>query len=485
MLHLYDTSRRQKRSFSAARAPEVTIYSCGPTVYARQHLGNMRPYVFADTLCRTLALFGYQPRQVINITDVGHLTDDADHGDDKLEVSARATRRSAKDIALEYTALFQRDLALVGVRPPAVWAFATEHIPEQLELIRLLEARGYTYRTSDGVYFDTARVERLGRLTALGRSELRTQERVVGSEKRQATDFALWKLSPEGARRQMEWPSPWGTGFPGWHTECAAMATKHLGTPIDIHTGGVDHIPVHHENEILQAEAAYGTTPWVRTWLHSEWVMLDGAKLAKRHGRAPNLDDIVARGYDPRAYRLLLLGAHYRTKLHFSWQSIDAAARALTRLRQRVGLLSEVPESCAEAPRAPSERPGFEAFMAALADDLDTPKALATLFRLLDARDVPAPLKYQSVLAMADVLGLGLAPTSSSASVGARTGAASETALDRAAAELMRDRDEARFAQAWGRADDLRRRILELGYRVEDTPTGGRLIACTRQPERE
>ena len=483
MLHLYDTSQRQKRSFSPERAPEVTIYSCGPTVYARQHLGNLRPYVFADTLCRTLELFGYQPRQVINITDVGHLTDDADQGDDKLEVSARTTRRSAKDIAHEYTTLFQRDLGLVGVRPPAVWAFATEHIEEQLELIGVLEARGYTYRTRDGVYFDTARIEKLGRLTPLARSELRTQERVVGNEKRQATDFALWKLSPPDARRQMEWPSPWGTGFPGWHTECAAMASKHLGVPIDIHTGGVDHIPVHHENEILQAEAAYGAAPWVRTWLHSEWVMLDGVKLAKRDGRVPNLDDIVARGYDPRAYRLLLLGAHYRTKLHFSWQSIDAAARALVRLRQRVGLLgaSEAPESCAEAPRAPAAGSEFEAFTAALADDLDTPKALSILFRLLDARDLPTPLKFRSALAMADVLGLDLAPAPASAALDPALG----TLAFQEAAQLMQAREEARVAKAWERADELRRRILDLGYRVEDTAGGARLIAASQSLERE
>ena len=477
MLHLYDTSAREKRSFVPARAPQVTIYSCGPTVYARQHLGNLRPYVFADTLCRTLELFGYQPRQVINVTDVGHLTDDADDGDDKLEVSARVARRSAWDIAREYTALFQRDLGLVGVRPPAVWAFATEHIHEQLDLVRRLETRGYTYRTSDGIYFDTSRVPDLGRLSRLARSELRAQSRVVGgAEKRLPTDFALWKFSPAEARRQMEWPSPWGTGFPGWHTECAAMATQHLGTPIDIHTGGVDHIPVHHENEILQAEAAYGISPWVRTWMHSEWVMLDGAKLAKRDGGAPSLDDVLARGYDPAAYRLLLLGAHYRTKLHFTWQSIDGAARALARLRERVKAIATTPEPGADAGH---ELPGLAAFKSALADDLDTPKALATLFRLLDARDVDPPSKRESVVTMAGVLGLDLLDTASQAFRAVAPSDPRDAPALGEALELLQARDRARAAREWEKADELRRRILALGYQVEDAAMGTRLTASS------
>ena len=463
MLHLYDTLHREKRPFVPERAPQVTLYSCGPTVYARQHLGNLRPYVFADTLRRTLALFGYASRQVINVTDVGHLTDDGDEGDDKLELSARAARRSAWDIAHEYTALFQRDLALVGVQPPDVWAFATKHIQDQIELVQLLEARGYTYRTEDGIYFDTARVHTLGRLSALARSELRAQARVIGgSQKRQPTDFALWKLSPTGARRQMEWPSPWGVGFPGWHTECAAMATKHLGTPIDIHTGGVDHIAVHHENEILQAEAAYGVSPWVRTWMHSEWVMLGGAKLAKRDGGAPHLDDVVARGHDPRAYRLLLLGAHYRAKLHFSWQAVEAASRALTRLRERTLLLRGAPVT-----PAPADLPLLSAFRNALANDLDTPKALSILFRLVDARDLPASARHESVLAMDAVLGLNLAAATE------REPAASTFSL---AKELAAARDRARAVKNWQQADELRRRITALGYGIEDTAAGARLF---------
>ncbi|HEU5074484.1 MAG TPA: DALR domain-containing protein [Polyangiaceae bacterium] len=477
MLHLYDTSYREKRAFAATHAPKVTIYSCGPTVYARQHLGNLRPYVFADSLCRTLELFGYEPRQVINVTDVGHLTDDADEGDDKLEVSARLARRSAWDIAHEYTTLFQRDLELVGVRSPAVWAFATRHIDEQVELVQRLEARGYTYRTGDGIYFDTARARDRGKLTGLTGCDLRPQARVVGgSEKRQPSDFALWKFSPAEARRQMEWPSPWGTGFPGWHTECAAMATKHLGIPIDIHTGGVDHIPVHHENEILQAEAAYGTTPWVKTWMHSEWVMLDGAKLAKRDGGAPNLDDVVARGHDPGAYRLLLLGAHYRTKLHFRWQSVAAAARALTRLRYRVRLWGSAPP-----PDSGADLPAFRDFKSALANDLDTPKALSILFRLVDAADLAAVSKAQSVLAMAAVLGLDLYRTPLDDSAVVLGNSARATPAFREAQELARARELARSSHAWEQADALRRRILELGYQVEDCASGTRLVAFAQR----
>lgn len=474
MLYLYDSQHRQKLPFVPERAPKVTLYSCGPTVYARQHLGNLRPYVFADTLRRTLELCGYESRQVINVTDVGHLTDDGDEGDDKLELSARAARRSAWDIAHEYTALFQRDLELVGVQPPDVWAFATKHIQEQIELIQLLEARGYTYRTDDGIYFDTSRVHTLGRLSALARSELRAQARVKGGfQKRRSTDFALWKLSPTGEKRQMEWQSPWGVGFPGWHTECAAMATKHLGTPIDIHTGGVDHIAVHHENEILQAEAAYGVTPWVRTWMHSEWVMLGGAKLAKRDGGAPNLDDVVAHGYHPRAYRLLLLGAHYRAKLHFSWQGVEAASRALLRLRERTLSLGRAAISTPSV-LAPADLPLFSAFKSALANDLDTPKALSILFQLVDARDVPAPARYRSLLAMDAALGLNLADPNSCQTPAASTFAGAE--------ELLAARDRAREVKNWQQADELRRQITALGYGIEDTATGARLIAIKKLP---
>ncbi len=460
MLTLHNSLTQRREPFEARRFPEVTIYSCGPTVYARQHLGNMRPYVFADTLRRALELFDFVPTHVINITDVGHLTGDEDAGDDKLEVAARGHRLTAGELAHHFTELFKRDLAKLHVRPPQVWAHATEHIAEQIALIRRLEERGFTYRTVDGIYFDSSRSERLGQLSGLVPSQARAQARVIGTlGKRRATDFALWKFSPERQRRQMEWKSPWGVGFPGWHTECCAMASKYLGTAIDIHTGGVDHMAVHHENEIHQAEAAWCTRHWVRTWMHSEWVMFGGAKLSKSAGGAPSLDDVVARAVDPLAYRLLLLGAHYRSKIHFSWDSLEAAQRALSRLRGQCGAVA--PELRGEGP---IHEPLFDDFRHAIADDLDTPRAVALLFELLGDSVVRADVKQRTALRMDAVLGLGLATSGDSESV------SDPTALD-----LARARERARAAKDYERADELRRVLWGLGYSVEDTPSGSRL----------
>ena len=278
-LRLYDSLRRSVQPFRPRVPGVATVYSCGPTVYSRQHLGNMRPYVFADLLTRVLRLQGYEVRHVINITDVGHLSDDADAGEDKMERAAQATGDSALEVARVWTELFKRDLGLLGVREPSVWAKATEHIGDQIEMIRLLEEKGFTYLLDDGVYFDTRRDPTYGALSGLrASSEHARVETVAG--KRHPADFALWKLSPKaGRRRQLEWPSPWGIGFPGWHIECSAMATRYLGREIDIHTGGVDHIAVHHTNEIAQSENALGVNPWVRFWMHGAWLNFDGETL--------------------------------------------------------------------------------------------------------------------------------------------------------------------------------------------------------------
>jgi cysteinyl-tRNA synthetase len=282
IIRLHNTLTREKQVFSAIHPAAVGIYSCGPTVYARQHLGNMRPYVFADVLKRTLRTHGFSVRHVINITDVGHLTDDADGGDDKLERAAAHLGASAWQISAHYADRFKKDLTSLGVAPPDVYCKATDHVGEQIDMIHALEAQGLTYRTDDGLYFDTSKHRRYG---AFARSRLEpqpAQDRIVGAGlKRQSADFALWKLSSSSSKRQMEWSSPWGRGFPGWHIECSAMATKYLGSQFDIHTGGVDHIPVHHENEI--AQCALGVSPWVRFWLHSEWLVLPRG--GRVHGR--------------------------------------------------------------------------------------------------------------------------------------------------------------------------------------------------------
>lgn len=461
MLQLYNSLTRREELFSPARAPTVKIYSCGPTVYARQHLGNMRPYVFADTLRRALSLFGFRTKHVINITDVGHLTDDGDEGEDKLERAAAKHQISAKAIAARFTKLFKEDLAKLNVEPPSVWAAATEHIPEQLELIGNLERRGFTYQTQDGIYFDSSKAERLGQLSRLPHSETEAQERVRGTGgKRRPTDFALWKFSPADKARQMEWESPWGVGFPGWHTECCAMAIKYLGTPIDIHTGGVDHIPVHHENEILQAEAAYGIKRWVATWMHSEWVMFDGTKMAKAAGGAPSLDDVVALGVDPLAYRFLLLGAHYRSRVHFTWKSLRAAANGFRRLRERVLVLATDGH---DQPMETTPVRHLDQFKEAIADDLNTPRAFAILFELLDDQSVSNAQKRHALRVMDSVLGLSL-------------GEPVDIEIDDPAAiRLLEEREAARARREWHRADELRAQLAVLGYTVEDTKQRARL----------
>src|SRR5260221_3814018 len=282
-LQLYDTYTRSMRDFEALNSPQVGLYTCGPTVYDYAHIGNLRTYIFEDILRRVLAFNGYTVRHVMNITDVGHLTSDADTGEDKMEKGSRRTGKSAWEIAEEYTQAFKDDLHRLNINEPTIWSKATDHIQEQIEMIRCIEANGFTYRTSDGIYFDTSKLPDYGYLGRLDIEGLRAGSRVEMGEKRSPTDFALWKFSPPNSKRQMEWDSPWGIGFPGWHTECAAMSVKHLGTYFDIHCGGEDHITVHHPNEIAQSEGCYGTR-LANFWMHGYFLQQDEKKMAKSSG---------------------------------------------------------------------------------------------------------------------------------------------------------------------------------------------------------
>jgi cysteinyl-tRNA synthetase len=372
-LMLYDTYERRLRPFAALEPGRAGLYACGPTVYDYAHIGNLRTYLFGDTLRRVLQLNGYEVRHVINITDVGHLTSDADSGEDKMEKGSRRTGRSAWDIAPYYTAAFQRDLQRLRVLPPTVWARATDHIPEQIAFIADIERKGFAYRTADGIYFDTARLERYGYLARLDIAGLWAGRRVDLGEKRSPTDFALWKFS-SGEQRQMEWGSLWGRGFPGWHIECSAMSTRYLGALFDIHVGGEDHVPVHHSNEIAQHEACHGHPP-ARYWLHGAFLRLqDSDKMSKSDGSFLRLDTLVERGSDPLAYRYLALTAHYRSKLVFSWSALEAAQTALGRLRRAYRGL----------PSGGSPDPDYrERVQAALNDDLNTSRALALTWEML------------------------------------------------------------------------------------------------------
>src|SRR5512133_1683748 len=386
-LSLFDTFTPTVREFQPLHPTQVGLYTCGPTVYDYAHIGNLRTYVFEDILRRVIEFNGYQVNHVMNITDVGHLVSDSDSGEDKMEKGSRRTGKTAWEIAAFYTQAFRDDLARLNIQEPVVWCRATDHIPEQLELIRCIEEKGYTYRTSDGIYFDTAKLPDYGALARLDIEGLQAGARIDIGEKHNPTDFALWKFSPKDQQRQMEWDSPWGVGFPGWHIECSAMSAKYLGPFFDIHCGGEDHIPVHHTNEIAQTMACYGTR-LANFWMHGYFLQLDDAKMSKSAGGFLRVQSLIDRGYDPLAYRFFCLNAHYRAKLSFNWESLDGAARALDRLRNATYELG--------APGSADED-FMDRFCTAVNNDLNLPVAVALTWELLKS-SLPAPVKKGTLL---------------------------------------------------------------------------------------
>ncbi len=449
-LSLTNTLTRTKELFQPIESNSVGLYSCGPTVYGPAHLGNLRTYVFSDTLRRVLELNGYTVKHVMNITDVGHLTDDADQGEDKVEQEAQRTGSSALTIARTYEAAFKTDLQALNILEPTDWLRATDHIAEQIQLVQQLEAKGATYRTEDGIYFDTASFPNYGALARLNPEGQRAGARVAQvAGKRHPTDFALWKFSPAGVQRQMQWDSPWGVGFPGWHLECSAMSLKALGDTIDIHTGGVDHIPVHHTNEIAQSETATGK-PFVRYWLHGEFLVIHDGRMGKSEGNALTLASLLERGISPLAYRFWLLQTHYRQKLNFSWEAVEAAARGYERL---TSLIADLPEAKGQVDDA-----FITAFHSALNNDLDTPGAIARLWEFLGSTADPST-KRASLELVDRALGLQLY------SIHAST-------IPEAITQLASQREEARARGDFKHADELRARIEAAGFHVEDTAQG-------------
>ena len=458
-LELYDSYQRRLRRFAPLVGDEVRMYACGPTVYDYAHIGNLRTYIFEDVLRRALEWHGYRVKHVVNITDVGHLTSDADTGEDKVEQGARRSGKSAWEIARLYTRAFMDDLRQLNILPPSVWCRASEHIAEQIADIAEIERRGYTYRTSDGIYFDTAKLDNYGYLARLDTAGLEAGARVDIGEKKRATDFALWKFSPEGRKRQMEWESPWGVGFPGWHIECSAMAVKYLGKEFDIHCGGKDHIPVHHSNEIAQAEACHGTR-LANFWLHGYFLETEQAKMSKSDGEFLRLQTLTERGYDPLAYRYLCLTAHYRSDLKFTWDSLDSATTALERLR-----------AAAHAWGAPAGAPDdtvVAEFTRHLDRDLNTPRALAAVWGLVKG-NLPDGGKKATLLHLDRALGLRL---------GEWAPAAEDIPAEVAA--LADRRARAREARDWGEADRLRAEIEARGFVLDDAPGGGSAIRRAR-----
>ena len=459
-MQLYNTETRRKDEFAPLNSKQVTMYCCGPTVYNYAHIGNMRTYIFEDLLGRTLRLT-WPLKHVMNVTDVGHLVSDADDGEDKMEVGAAREGKSAWDIAKFYEQKFFADYDALHCTRPTVISRATAHIPQMIKLVKTLEEKGYTYRTSDGIYYDTSKFPRYDALVGRSRLEgLKGGARVeMSEEKKNPTDFALWKFSPKDKKRQMEWDSPWGVGFPGWHIECSAMAMEYLGPTIDIHCGGIDHVSVHHTNEIAQSEAATGQR-YVRFWVHGEFLVLRAGKMSKSGGTFVTLQTLRDKGYDPLDYRYLCLTAHYRTQLEFTYESLDSARKSLQTLRKET-LAAQAAAKSGDV--LPEKLAAAKAkFQAAMEDDLNAPKALALVWEVLRGAELNAAEKVEFVKFADSILALDLfrAPEEKTEQLPAEVEA------------VLQARAAARKAKDYKKSDELRDKLTALGYRVKDTPQG-------------
>jgi cysteinyl-tRNA synthetase len=464
-LRIFNTLTRQVEDFKPQIPGKASIYTCGPTVYSYAHIGNMRQYIFADSLRRSFEYFGYDVKHVMNITDVGHLTDDGDAGEDKLEVGARREGVTAWDVAARYTQAFFEHAAMLNIKRPHIVCKATDYIAEQIHMVEALERRGFTYTTEDGVYFDTARFPDYTKLARLDVKGLQEGHRVDLGAKRSKTDFALWKFSKPGERRAMEWESPWARGFPGWHIECSAMSVKLLGEQFDIHTGGVDHIPIHHTNEIAQTECATGRSPFVKVWMHGEFLVLDDEKMSKSLGNVLTVQTLKDKGFDPLAFRMLVLQSHYRKQLRFNYDNLVGAAKGLERVRVSTHKLSDEAQGAAHA--GPLSKRGEEhkkAFDDALAADLNMPQAIAQAFSLIDDQAVPPAEKLHLLWIFDEVFGIGMFKAPSA-------GAEAPQELQ----DMLAARNQARADKNWADADRLRKEITARGYDICDGEGGSSL----------
>ena len=460
-MQLYNTETHRKEEFKPLNEKQVTMYCCGPTVYNYAHIGNMRTYIFEDLLSRTLRLH-WPLKHVMNVTDVGHLVSDADEGEDKMEVATAREGKSAWDIAKFYEEKFFADYDALHCTRPTVISRATAHIAEMIALVKTLEEKGYTYRTRDGIYYDTSKFPRYDALVGRSRLEgLRGGARVeMSDEKKNPTDFALWKFSPKDKKRQMEWDSPWGVGFPGWHIECSAMAMKYLGPTIDIHCGGIDHVSVHHTNEIAQSEAATGRK-YVDYWVHGEFLVLRAGKMSKSGGTFVTLQTLRDKGYDPLDYRYLCLTAHYRTQLEFTYESLDSARKSLQALRRET---AQIAAAAQKQPAVVTDRAAQAKakFQAAMEDDLNAPKALAVVWEAARGAELNPAEKVEFLKFADGILALDLF----------RAPEKKPQALPAEIEALVQQRAAARAAKDYQKSDELRAQLAAAGYAVKDTPQG-------------
>jgi len=471
-LELYNTMGRQLQEFKPLSPHKAGFYGCGPTVYNYAHIGNLRAYVFQDTLKRALTFLGYEVTHVMNITDIGHLAGDADDGEDKMVRTAQERGQSVLEIAQFYTDAFFADTERLNIERPTVVCKATDHVLQMIELIKRLEKNGHTYMSGGNLYYDISTFPDYGKLARLNLDDLKAGARIdVDANKRNPYDFVLWFTKSKFENQALTWESPWGTGYPGWHIECSAMSMQYLGEQFDIHTGGIDHIQIHHTNEIAQSEGATGKK-WVQYWLHNEFLVMDKGKMSKTGGNFLTLQHVIDQGYEPLDYRYFLLGGHYRSQLAFSWESMESAKNARKSLMQRVSKIIEAAGSTggAEAdgsdgsnlrPDSPANR-YLDSFRSHIEQDLNTPRALSELQTLIRDTDVSPADALAAIQLMDAVLGLKLAESARAISGG------KDVRID----SLIEERAAAKKAKNFARADEIRNQLKAEGVLLEDSPAG-------------
>lgn len=463
-LRLYNTLTRTKEVFKPINDNFIKMYTCGPTVYNYAHIGNLRSYIFPDILKKLLTFIGYEVKQIINFTDVGHLVSDADEGADKIEKAAAETGKSAWEISEFYAQVFKKDIEALNITFPSKFTYATKYIEEQINMVKTLEEKGLTYNTSDGVYYDTSKFQDYGKMAKLDVEGLDEGTRVDFKEKRNKTDFALWKLSPEDQQRQMEWESPWGKGFPGWHIECSAMIFAELGQHIDIHTGGTDHIPVHHTNEIAQSEGASGEK-FVNYWLHGAFLVLDkNMKMSKSEGNFIGLKELLEENFSPIAYRYLNLTSHYRSFLTFSPDILKSAQTAYFNLKRHIKNISEKNDS-----KGLEKATVFdEKIIDALLDDMNVPKAIGFIWELVQDNEIGSKEKLEIISKYDQILSLNLNDFSDLPELNFE--------IPDNVKKLAEERWSVRLAKDFKESDRLRNEIHALGFEVKDSKQGYEIV---------
>ncbi len=455
MLKLYNTLTRKKEEFVPLKKGTVKMYSCGPTVYNYAHIGNMRAYIFMDTLRKVLKYNGYKVKHVMNITDVGHLVSDADEGEDKMAKTARIENRSVYEIAKEYTDAFMKDIKALNIDTPEHIAKATEHIREMEIYVNDIVKNGYAYETSKGVYFDTSKLPNYGKMLSNNNiDDLKAGARVeVDTEKRNPQDFALWIKAPK--EHIMKWNSKWGLCYPGWHIECSAMSRKYLGDKFDIHTGGVDHIPIHHENEIAQSIGATGHN-LANYWMHVEFLLIDGGKMSKSLGNVYTLNDLKAKGIDALSYRYFTYSSHYRNKLNFTWDAIKSAKNSLNKLRDMIALHKDVNKKIDKNIISKYE----EQFLDAINDDMNMPVAVSVVWEIAKEKEKSNDF-YELIKKFDSVLSLDLDKNDKE-----------DINIPEDIKLILNERKDARKNKNFAKSDELRDKLKELGYIVKDTKDG-------------